>query len=286
MGDKDVDAIGTEEATKWDPIFTEQVKNRVGPLIKRYFRAEVHGLGRHSVRRRRAVGVQPFRRDVHPRRARLRARVLPQVRLRPSRLHPRALRPFCRTALAIGCAASVSSRPIARTPRRRCAAARSCWCFPVGTTTRTGRPSRTKSTSQAGPDTSGPRSNPMCRSCRWCPSVRRNRSCSSPAATGWRSDWGCKRLRAEILPVTFGFPFGLSVFFPPNLPLPTKIVTQVLDPIDVVEEFGEDPDIDAVDAHVRKIMQTALDKLAQQAPLPDTRLDRRASSAPSPCRRC
>ena len=44
MGDKDVDAVGTEEAAKWDPIFTEQVKNRVGPLIKRYFRAEVHGL--------------------------------------------------------------------------------------------------------------------------------------------------------------------------------------------------------------------------------------------------
>ena len=44
MGDKDVDAIGTEEATKWDPIFTEQIKNWVGPVIKRYFRAEVHGL--------------------------------------------------------------------------------------------------------------------------------------------------------------------------------------------------------------------------------------------------
>ena len=34
----------TEEATKWDPGFTEQVKNWVGPVIKRYFRAEVHGL--------------------------------------------------------------------------------------------------------------------------------------------------------------------------------------------------------------------------------------------------
>ena len=33
-----------EEATKWDPTFTEQIKNWVGPVIKRYFRAEVHGL--------------------------------------------------------------------------------------------------------------------------------------------------------------------------------------------------------------------------------------------------
>ena len=44
MGDKDVDAVGTEEAAKWDPIFTEQIKNWVGPFIKRYFRAEVRGL--------------------------------------------------------------------------------------------------------------------------------------------------------------------------------------------------------------------------------------------------
>ena len=58
------------------------------------------------------------------------------------------------------------------------------------------------------------------------------------------------------------------MFFPPNVPLPTKIVTQVLDPIDVVEEFGEDPDVDAVDAHVRKVMQAALDKLAKKRRFP------------------
>jgi hypothetical protein len=31
---------------------------------------------------------------------------------------------------------------------------------------------------------------------------------------------------------------------PPNIPLPTKIVTQVLEPIDVVAKFGEHPDVD------------------------------------------
>ena len=41
---------------------------------------------------------------------------------------------------------------------------------------------------------------------------------------------GLKRLRVEILPISIGFPFGLSVFFPPNLPLPAKIVTRVLEP--------------------------------------------------------
>ena len=45
---------------------------------------------------------------------------------------------------------------------------------------------------------------------------------------------------------------------PPNLPLPAKIVMQVLPPIDIVAEFGEKPDIDEVDAHVRHVMQEAL----------------------------
>jgi hypothetical protein len=38
---------------------------------------------------------------------------------------------------------------------------------------------------------------------------------------------------------------------PPNLPLPAKIVTRVLQPIDVAAEFGEDPDVNEVDRHVR-----------------------------------
>jgi hypothetical protein len=52
------------------------------------------------------------------------------------------------------------------------------------------------------------------------------------------------------------------------VPLPTKIVMQVLEPIDVRAEFGEQPDIDAVDAHVRRVMQKALDALATERRLP------------------
>ena len=77
-----------------------------------------------------------------------------------------------------------------------------------------------------------------------------------------------KLLRAKILPISFGFPFGFSAVLPVNLPLPTKIVVQVLPPIDVVAEFGEDPDVDEVDAHVRHVMQRALDELAAQRRLP------------------
>jgi 1-acyl-sn-glycerol-3-phosphate acyltransferase len=79
---------------------------------------------------------------------------------------------------------------------------------------------------------------------------------------------GLRRLRSEILPVTVGFPFGLSVLVPVNIPLPTKIVTEVLEPIDIFACFGEDPDVREVDAHVRSVMQEALDRLARQRRLP------------------
>ncbi|HZA09316.1 lysophospholipid acyltransferase family protein [Mycobacterium sp.] len=90
-----------------------------------------------------------------------------------------------------------------------------------------------------------------------------------------RGTWLAQRLgpiaraaRTKILPISFGFPFGLSVVIPPNLPLPAKIVTEVLEPIDIIAQFGENPDIAAVDAHVREVMQRALDRLARKRRLP------------------
>jgi len=79
---------------------------------------------------------------------------------------------------------------------------------------------------------------------------------------------GLKRLRSDILPLTVGFPFGLSVLLPVNIPLPTKIVTEVLKPVDIFARFGEDPDVDEVDAHIRSVMQTAIERLARQRRLP------------------
>ena len=75
-------------------------------------------------------------------------------------------------------------------------------------------------------------------------------------------------MRSDILPLSFGFPFGFSAAIPPNLPLPTKIVTQVLEPIDIAVQFGEDPDIDEVDEHVRSVMQDALKELAAKRRFP------------------
>ena len=77
-----------------------------------------------------------------------------------------------------------------------------------------------------------------------------------------------KRLRTEILPLALGFPFGLTSTVPANFPLPSKIVTELLEPIDIAAQFGDDPDIDEVDAHVRGVMQSALDRLAWQRRFP------------------
>ena len=79
---------------------------------------------------------------------------------------------------------------------------------------------------------------------------------------------GLTKARVEILPVTFGFPFGFSVIMPPNLPLPTKIITQVLEPIDITARFGPDPDVAEVDEYVRSVMQTALSELARKRRFP------------------
>ncbi len=88
-----------------------------------------------------------------------------------------------------------------------------------------------------------------------------------------RGNWlakrlGLKRFRIEILPVTIGLPFGMTVFFPANMPLPAKVVYQVLEPIDIAARFGDDADVDAVDAHVRSVMQTALDRLGRERRFP------------------
>ncbi len=73
--------------------------------------------------------------------------------------------------------------------------------------------------------------------------------------------------RTNILPITFGFPFGLSVLAPVNMPLPTKIVTEVLRPIDLTR-FGADADVKRLDGHVRWVMQKGLKALAAQRHLP------------------
>lgn len=77
-----------------------------------------------------------------------------------------------------------------------------------------------------------------------------------------------KRLHTRYVPITLGFPFGLTPALPPNLPLPTKIVTRILDPIHLRAEFGPEVDVAEVDRVVRERMQTALDELASERRFP------------------
>lgn len=256
MGDNDIDSIGKEEATKWDPGFTEQIKKWAGPVIKRYFRAEVRGLdavppvGGALLVSNHSGGM-----------------LTPDVMVFAPAFYDkfgfdRPVFTLAHSALFIGpigewlhrAGVIEANRANAEKALHAGALVRPTFENKIDFAGRTGY-IRTAIESAV----------PI------VPMVSIGAQESQLFLT--RGNWlakrlGLERLRAEILPVTFGFPFGLSVFFPPNLPLPTKIVTQVLEPIDVVEEFGEDPDVDAVDAHVRKVMQTALDKLAKNRRFP------------------
>ncbi len=80
--------------------------------------------------------------------------------------------------------------------------------------------------------------------------------------------WERRVLRTDILPVSFGFPFGLSVLIPVNMPLPSKIVSQVLEPVDVLAQWGAHPDIGKVDGRIRREMQAELDRMARRRRLP------------------
>jgi 1-acyl-sn-glycerol-3-phosphate acyltransferase len=77
------------------------------------------------------------------------------------------------------------------------------------------------------------------------------------------------RIRVKVLPISIGPPFGINVLdLPGRVPLPAKITTEVLPPIDLRERFGANPDTDEVYEHVTSVMQDALDRLADERTLP------------------
>lgn len=78
-----------------------------------------------------------------------------------------------------------------------------------------------------------------------------------------------KALRLKVLPISIAPPWGLNVGdFLGHVPLPSKIVVEVLPPIDPRAEFGADPDVDEVHEHVMRLMQDTLDALASERRLP------------------
>jgi 1-acyl-sn-glycerol-3-phosphate acyltransferase len=76
-------------------------------------------------------------------------------------------------------------------------------------------------------------------------------------------------LRLKVLPISLALPWGLNVGdFLGHFPLPAKITVEVLEPIDVREQFGDDPDLNEVYEYVFRVMQEALDTLAAERRFP------------------
>ncbi|HUL99563.1 MAG TPA: lysophospholipid acyltransferase family protein [Mycobacterium sp.] len=262
-------ADDTAELAKWDPQFTEKVKNAVGPIIKRYFRAEVRGLdsmpaaGGALVVSNHSGGM--FTPDV----------LVFAPAFYDEFGYDRPVYTLAHNGVFIGPVESWLLRAgVIHASRENAAnALRSggvVLVFPGGDYD-SYRPTFTENVIDFNGRTGYVRT-AIEAGVPIVPTVSIGAQESQLFLT--RGDWiarrfGLKRLlRMEILPVSIGFPFGLSLIFPPNVPLPSKVVTQVLEPIDVIAQFGEDPDIDEVDDHVRSVMQTALDQLADERRFP------------------
>src|ERR1700755_201920 len=262
------DGADEPEVAKWDPGFTRQIKNWVGPVIKRYFRAEVRGLdampaaGGALVVSNHSGGM--FTPDV----------LVFAPAFYDKFGFDRPVYTLAHYGVFIGPLSEWLRRAgVIEASRENAAVALRSGAvvlvFPGGdydsyrptfsenTIDFNGRTGYVRTAIEAGV--------PI------VPTVSIGGQETQLFLT--RGNWlarnlGLTKARMDILPLSFGFPFGLSVIFPPNLPLPAKIVTEVLEPIDVTARFGNDPDVDEVDAHVRAVMEAALKRLAGQRRLP------------------
>src|SRR3954470_2778701 len=78
-----------------------------------------------------------------------------------------------------------------------------------------------------------------------------------------------KMFRLKVLPISLSLPWGLNVGdMLGHFPMPAKIRIRALDPVNVREEFGENPDLDDVYDHVLSRMQASLDHMARDRILP------------------
>ena len=76
-------------------------------------------------------------------------------------------------------------------------------------------------------------------------------------------------MRLKVLPAAVGPPLGFTVLdLPIRFPLPDKISIEVLEPIDLRDELGEDPDVDAGYELITTRMQDKLTALGEERDLP------------------
>ena len=90
-----------------------------------------------------------------------------------------------------------------------------------------------------------------------------------------RGEWLAKLLRIDklfrlkVMPISIAPPWGLNIGdMLGHFPLPAKIQVRALEPIDVREKFGDDPDLDEAYDHIVGVMQAELDSLYSQRTLP------------------
>jgi len=75
--------------------------------------------------------------------------------------------------------------------------------------------------------------------------------------------------RLKVLPISIALPWGLNVGdFLGHIPLPAKITVEVLEPIDVRDQFGDEPDLNEVYEYITRVMQETLDTLAAERRFP------------------
>ncbi len=259
----------TNEIEKWDPVLTERVMGTIRPLLKRYFRSEVHGLdhvpaggalvvSNHSGGQM-AVDVPIFAVDWYAEHG-----------------YDRPIYTLSHDMIMVGPIGSFLRR-IGFIPANHDNAASALRSdgivvvFPGGDYDAY-RPTLTQNVIDFGGRTGYVRA-ALEAGVPIVPMVSVGGQETQFFLT--RGTWLARQMgpvsrlvRNKIMPVTVGFPFGLSLFvLPPNLPLPAKIVTQVLEPINIRKKFGKDPDIAEVDAYVREVMQAGLDGLAAGAAL-------------------
>jgi 1-acyl-sn-glycerol-3-phosphate acyltransferase len=81
-----------------------------------------------------------------------------------------------------------------------------------------------------------------------------------------------KKLRGTRMPIVLGIPFGLTIeTIPTHLPLPAKIRTELLDPIEVdddPERVNDRQYVDSIYLEVQSALQDGMDRLARQRRFP------------------
>jgi 1-acyl-sn-glycerol-3-phosphate acyltransferase len=80
-----------------------------------------------------------------------------------------------------------------------------------------------------------------------------------------------KLARSEVFPLALGFPLGLAPGIIPQIPLPAKIRTEILEPIEVRSAAGLEDDDDYVDEKYREVeraLQSGVNRLARKRKFP------------------